>query len=74
MNQDQVERDRLLTEIASDVKHILTWTETHEKSDNQRFEDVNKKITWFMKVGVVCAVIIVANGGIGALKVLLSIK
>ena len=44
MDKDWVERDRLLTEVHSDVKHIVKWSIDHNKEDNDRFAVVTKEI------------------------------
>lgn len=60
MNQDQIDRDRLLTETHSNVKHIAEWCEGHDDKDDKRFEKVNheiesgKKLVWG-GVGVIAA-------------------
>lgn len=74
MQSDWIERDRLLSEVHSDVKNILKWTETHEKQDNDRFKDVNNKINWGFRICIVVAIVVVANGGMEAIRVLFNIK
>ena len=44
MNQDQIDRDRLLTETHSNVKHIADWCESHDKKDDARFMKVERDI------------------------------
>lgn len=61
MNQDQIDRDRLLTEIHSDMKHILNWSEKHDASDDKRFKEVNLKTDWTIRIACM---------GIGGLVVL----
>ena len=52
MNSDWVERDRLLTEVHSDVKHIAEWAKKHDVEDIARFSlvtkeiEVGKKVLW----------------------------
>lgn len=50
MNQDQINRDRLLSEVHSDVKHILKWSEDHTKEDAERFDSIDKRIKWAEKI------------------------
>lgn len=50
MNQDQVDRDRLLTEVHSDVKHIVLWSKKHDEDDTERFEELNKRVRWAEKM------------------------
>ena len=38
MNQDQIDRDRMLTEVHSDVTYIRKWADKHEKDDDIRFK------------------------------------
>lgn len=44
MNQDQVNRDRLLSEVHSDIKHLLKWADEHTKEDQERFKEVESRI------------------------------
>ena len=44
MNQDQINRDRLLTEVHSDMKHIVSWAKKHDVDDNDRFASIHKDI------------------------------
>lgn len=58
MNQDQIERDRLLTEVHSDMKHLVSWSQKHDKNDDDRFEAISHDIEWgkkiiWMAVGIV---------------------
>lgn len=52
MDRDWVERDRMLTEVHSDMKHMVRWAEDHTKDDDTRFAvvtkdiDAGKKIVW----------------------------
>ena len=60
MNQDQIDRDRLLTETHANVQHIADWCESHDEKDDERFDKVNKEIESGKKlvwggVGVVAA-------------------
>ena len=50
MNQDQIDRDRLLTEVHANVKQIVVWAEKHDKLDTERFSEVKKQIGWMQKV------------------------
>lgn len=40
----------LLIEIRGDTKHIKAWTETHEKSDNERFNEIKADVEFHKKV------------------------
>lgn len=44
MDRDWVERDRMLTEVHSDVKHIADWAKKHDIDDTTRFALINKEI------------------------------
>lgn len=46
MSQDQIERDRLLTEVHSDIKHIVTWSKKHDVDDDTRFEKLDGRLKW----------------------------
>ena len=61
MNQDQIDRDRMLTEVHTDVRHIVLWSKAHDEKDDDRFDSIQKKVDWTMKI---CYM------GIGALAVI----
>ena len=61
MNQDQINRDRLLTEVHSDMKHIVTWAKKHDVDDDSRFANIRKDIEVGKRV---------VYGAIGALVVI----
>ena len=61
MDRDWVERDRLLSEVHSDVKHMVEWAKTHDSSDNNRFKTINDRVSVIEKV---------AYAGIGGLAML----
>lgn len=44
MNQDQVNRDRLLSEVHADIKHLLKWADEHTKDDENRFKEVDGRM------------------------------
>ena len=52
MSQDWIERDRLLSETHSDVKHLVEWSKAHTADDDKRFKEVKadietgKKLVW----------------------------
>ena len=50
MNQDQVDRDRLLTEVHTNVVHIVEWSKRHDEDDTIRFEAINKRVRWAEKL------------------------
>lgn len=50
MSQDSIERDRILSEVHADVKHIMKWTQDHEERDNVRFEKIEKGMVWQNKI------------------------
>ena len=66
MSQDQVNRDRLLTEVHSDMKHLLDWARTHDTSDNDRFDAINKRTAWVEKIAY-CGI-----GGLAVLNIVLK--
>ena len=61
MNEDWIERDRLLSEVHSDMKHLVTWAKEHDTSDNNRFKTIGDRVSWVEKVAYL---------GIGGLAVL----
>lgn len=44
MSQDNINRDRMLTEVHTTVLYIKKWAEDHDEKDERRFSDINKKI------------------------------
>ena len=52
VDQDWVERDRMLTEVHNDVRHIADWAKKHDIDDVNRFAKVTseidngKKVLW----------------------------
>jgi hypothetical protein len=50
MNQDQINRDRLLSEVHSDIKHLLKWADEHTKDDEKRFKEVDTRMKMAEKV------------------------
>ena len=66
MNQDQIERDRLLTEVHANMLHIVDWTKRHEEYDNQRFLIANSRISWVEKITYI------GIGGLGVLSIILK--
>lgn len=57
VSNDWIERDRLLSEVHSDCKHIVQWAKDHTSDDEKRFEKVNKDIDNGKKI---------VYGGLGA--------
>ena len=37
-------RDKLLGEIHANSKTMMEWTKEHDKKDDKRFDDINKKL------------------------------
>ena len=60
VSQDQINRDRLLTEVHTDLKHMVSWTKDHDSQDNKRFKDITVKLDWTTKMvymglgGLIC--------------------
>lgn len=50
MDRDWVERDRLLTEVHSNVSHLVTWAKEHTAEDDTRFKEVKADIELGKKV------------------------
>lgn len=66
MNQDQIDRDRLLSEVHADMKHLIAWSKEHDDSDTTRFEKADKRIAWVEKVAYV------GMGGLAVLNIILK--
>ena len=58
MSPSDVERDRLLTEVHSDIKHLVKWTEAHAMDDKENFRELRKSQEFIKKV---------VYGGIGVI-------
>ena len=56
-------RDKII-EMHSDVKHMVKWSEEHERKDDQRFNDVNKDIENGKKI------VYGVGGGLAVLEIL----
>lgn len=50
MNQDQRERDRLLTETHSNVSHLLKSFDGHVNEDRESFDGIRKDMEFQKKV------------------------
>lgn len=50
----------LLQQIANDVKHIVKWSDEHNRTDNIRFDAINKKLFW----GAIAFIIIASATGV----------
>lgn len=64
MDRDWIERDRLLSETHSDVRHLVMWSKEHTDDDNKRFKLMADRILWIEKtvytaVGAVSLLMIV---------------
>ena len=64
MNGDELykKRDEILGEIHSDMKHMIKWTDEHDRKDDSRFSEINKKLLWG---GLAILVIASASGVLG---------
>lgn len=49
VDKDWIERDRLLSEVHSDIKHMVVWAKEHTEEDNKRFGMVDKRVNWLEK-------------------------
>ena len=74
MDKDWLERDRLLSETHAGVLSIKDWAKKHDLEDIARFKEVNEKFKLGYKIGIICAIIVVANGGLEAIRVIFNIK
>lgn len=39
-----------MMEMHTDLKHMVKWAEEHDKSDDSRFDSMNKKVDWVSKI------------------------
>jgi hypothetical protein len=67
MDRDWVERDRLLSEVHSDVKHMVEWAKSHDQSDNNRFKAIGERVSWVEKVAYL------GIGGLAVLNIVLKV-
>ena len=61
MDRDWIERDRILSELHSDMKHLVEWSKTHDQLDNNRFKFIGDRVSSIEKMAYL---------GIGGLAVL----
>jgi hypothetical protein len=66
VSNDWIERDRLLSEVHSDMKHMLAWAKEHNDDDNTRFKIVGDRVTGIEKM------VWGAVGGLGLLTIILK--
>lgn len=69
MSQDQIERDRLLTEVHTNVSHLVKNFNTHVESDEINFKNLKKRVFWLTIAMVIIGMIV---GGPELLTVLLK--
>jgi len=43
------QRDQMRGEMYADIKHMVRWTEEHDKKDDVRFSDVGKEFDFVKK-------------------------
>jgi len=67
VDKDWLERDRMLSEIHTDMKHLTDWAKSHDQSDNNRFQIVEKRITWIEKT------VWVGIGGLSLIMIVLKL-
>lgn len=73
-------RDVMLAEIHKDVTYLRANLDDHKKelvdhkADDDKFQSsMDNKLGWAVKIGVVILVIVAANGGLSAIKVLFHV-
>jgi len=67
LSNDWIERDRLLSEVHTDMKHLVEWAKSHDKSDNEKFKVIGDRVSWIEKVAYT------GIGGIVVLNVVLKL-
>ena len=50
MNQDEINRDRILSAVHTNTEHIMKWMEKHDEEDRVRFGSIESRIKWAEKV------------------------
>lgn len=58
MNQDQIERDRLLTEVHQDVKHLVKNFDIHIDDDTKQFKSLKTRVFYLTIAIVVLSMIV----------------
>lgn len=73
-------RDILLAEIHSGIARLEEKVDEgkealkNHKIDDEKFQEkIDKKFDWMLKIGVIVAIIVAANGGLSAIKTLLHL-
>lgn len=64
---DWLKRDRMLTEVHSDMKHLVEWSKSHDTLDNNRFKAASDRIDWLEKVAYL------GIGGIVVMEVIIKL-
>lgn len=67
MEKDWIERDRLLSEVHSDVRHMVAWSKEHDEDDDKRFKIVGDRVSWIEKT------VYIGIGGLSLLMVVLKL-
>ena len=55
-----------MMEMHTDLKHMVKWSEDHDETDNDRFEETNKKVDWVTKIAYM------GLGGLAVMQVIIS--
>jgi len=50
VDRDWLERDRMLSEIHTDVKYVMKWIDEHDRADDKRFDKISGRISIIEKV------------------------
>jgi len=67
MDKDWLERDRMLSEIHTNMKHMTEWAKSHDQSDNDRFKIANSRVAWIEKIAYM------GIGGLAVLQIILKV-
>lgn len=55
-----------MMQMHADVRHMVKWSEDHDKTDNDRFNETNKKVDWVAKIAYM------GLGGLAVIQFILS--
>ena len=62
MSQPDIERDRLISEMHSDVKHLVKNFDTHILDDKEAFKSIRGQLQWVNRI------VFIGIGGLAVLK------
>lgn len=66
-------RDQMFSEIHSDVKYLRERVDDNKKTLDEHIKDDKSFQGWVLKIGIIVLIIVVANGGVTAIKTIFHV-